>query len=458
MKNRIINYSLFIFLSVFFLIACQTNLQDVIEEKDEAMLKESLTVESAKKWLLENYGDVLTVNASNARVLGDKSDKDIKWNKGVEKQIKTAKGIVNIVIFPVKIKNQKDILEDASLWVINDKGTIYSKFLELYSADYRKMNKKNAKQQNYKQQFTGSLNIYDLKDGLEMGHYYENGKISGTVISFDGEKASLTTTKKNAKTNWCYPRIVCPDVNTQSISYISSTGVPTVTVGRCVYAWDCEQYFIYNGDPSFDDLYWDYFWYNVSMQSNNYVDIVSNITNPCISSRLNSLITNNDLSGKIASMMRDRFNVVAERPFITFQEGNFGANNIPAQSQRSGPGSYTVVLNADVLANASLEFISLVILHEAIHISLYEYNFPAGYQHDNILLNYVNDLANELRGYYPNLSQSDARALALSGLRGSDFNIAAAVASSLGVGMGEVDLIEQRYKHTGQTWSGTPCP
>lgn len=100
----------------------------------------------------------------------------------------------------------------------------------------------------------------------------------------------------------------------------------------------------------------------------------------------------------------------------------------------------------------------MVILHEGIHISLYENNFPSGFQHDNILLNYVNDLANELRNYYPNLSQSDARGLALSGLGKSDFNVASAVASSLGVGMGEVDLIEQRYKHTGQTWSGTPCP
>jgi hypothetical protein len=457
MKNRIINYSIWGILSFLFLLACQTGIQNELEEKVNTE-KTSLSVEDAKRWLSENYSDVLNINTSGARIAGDKLERDVKWNKGIEKQIKTSKGVVNVVIFPVKIKNQKDILEDASLWVMNENGTIYSKFLELYNADYRKMKKKDAKQQNYKQQFTGSLNIYDIKDGLEMGHYYENGKISGTVMSFDGEKASLTTTKKNAKTNWCYPKVNCPDVETQSIAYVSSTGVPTVTVGRCIYVWACEQYFIYNGDPSFDDLYWAYFWLNVEMASNNHVDIVSNITNPCLKSRLSSLIVNNNLSGKIASIMRDRFNVVGERPFITYVQGNFGSNNVPAQTQKTGPGSYNVVLNEDVLANASLEFISLVILHEAIHISLYESGFPGSFQHDNILLNYVNDLANELRGYYPNLSQSDARGLALSGLRGSDFNIAAAVASSLGVGMGEVDLIEQRYKHTGQTWSGTPCP
>ena len=181
----------------------------------------------------------------------------------MEKQIKTAKGTFNVVIFPVKIKNQKDILEDASLWVVNDKGTIYSKFLELYNSDYRKMDKKSAKQQNYMQHFTGSLNIYDIKDGLEMGHYYENGKISGTVMSFNGEKASFVTTKKNAKTNWCYPRAVCPDVDSQSVVFQGPDGVWTVAVGRCVYTASCETYFIYNGDFSFNDTYWDYFWDNV---------------------------------------------------------------------------------------------------------------------------------------------------------------------------------------------------
>ena len=425
-------------------------------KSEDNLTEQALSVESAKKWLSKNYGDVLSVNGPNARIAGDKSDREVKWNKGVEKQIKTAKGVFNVVIFPVKIKKQKDILEDASLWVINEKGAIYSKFIELYNADYRKMNKKDIKQPQYKQQFTGSLNIYDIKDGFEMGHYYENGKISGTVTSFDGEKASFVTQKKSAKTSWCRPFVVCPDVNS-SVVYVSSTGFLTVSVGRCATTWSCETYFIYDGDPSYDDAYWDYYWQNVQMATNNFVDIINRVSNPCIAAQLNNLISNRDISSTVASIMRDKFNVVGERPFITYEQGNFG-NNVTAQTQKVGPGSYTIYLNADVLSNASLEFITLVILHEAIHVSLYEHGFPAGYQHDNILLNYVDQIANDLRSFFPNLSQSDARGLALSGLRSTDFSVAAAVASSIGVGMGEVDAIEQRYKHTGSTWSGTPCP
>lgn len=269
MKNRIINYSILSILSLLFLWACQTDLQSELEESTN-INKESLSVESAKKWLTENYGDVLNVSGSSARISGDKSEREVKWNKGLEKQIKTAKGVFNVVIFPVKIKKQKNILEDASLWVIKENGVIYSKFLELYNADYHKMNKKETKQQNYKQQFTGSLNIYDIKNGFEIGHYYENGKISGMVTSFNGEKASFVNTKKGAKTNWCYPRVVCPDVN-GSVVYLSSTGFITVSVGRCVTSWACEQYFIYDGDPSYDDAYWDYFWQNVE-SNNNFVE------------------------------------------------------------------------------------------------------------------------------------------------------------------------------------------
>lgn len=326
MKNRIINCSLFIFLSVFLLFACQTDLQDVTE-KDNSIIRNTLSIEEAKIWFLKTYGDL-----SKARI-GKEGEKEIYWNRGIKKQIKTAKGVEEVVIFPVKIKSKSDLLENASLWVVNGKDGIYSKYLDFYNSDFQKMSKKNSKSK-YKSEFNGCLNIYDIKNGLETGHFYENGKIVGFVKSFNGEKSSFFNRPKSGKTNWCYPQTFCPDVNTQSITYLHPNGVLTVTVGRCATIWDCAQYFVYNGDPSFDDAYWEYFWSNVEMASNNFVDIISNVTNPCISSRLNDLITNNNLSGKIATMMRDRFNVRGERPFITYQQGNFGANNVAAQTQK----------------------------------------------------------------------------------------------------------------------------
>ena len=450
MKNRIIYYSLFIFLSIFLLFACQTDLQDVVE-KDNFAIEKAFTVEEAKTWFLKNYGDI-----SNARIAGN-DERDIDWKKGIKKQIKTAKGVEEVVIFPIKVKSKKDILEDASLWVINGKDGVYSKYLDFYNADHRKMDKKKSRG-DYKKDFSGCLNIYDIKNGLEMGHLYENGKITGYVTSFNGEKASFFNKKKGAKTNWCWPQTFCPDVNTQSFSYISSTGVLTISVGRCANVWTCETYFIYNGDPSFDDAYWDYYWWNIELLSNNFVDIISNVTHPCISSQLNNLITNKNLTSKIALVMRGVFNVVGETPFIRIDQGNYGINSIPAQTQRDFPGSYNIILNVDKLGNSSLEYITSVILHESVHISLYEAGFPSGSQHDNMLNNYISELTNALREIFPNLSQSDATLLALNGLSNTNYADAQRVATSKGVNYDDVTSTADKYRRIGEVKLGTPCP
>lgn len=452
MKNRIINYSLFIFLSVFLLFACQTDLQDVVE-KDEAIVKESLTVESAKKWLLENYGDVINVNASSARISGDKSERDVKWNKGVEKQIKTPNGVVNVVIFPVKIKNQKDILEDASLWVVNDKGNIYSKFLELYNADYRKMDKKNAKQQNYKQQFIGSLNVYDIKNGLEMGHYYENGKISGTIMSFDGEKASFVTTKKGAKTNWCRPFTVCPDVN-GSTTYLSSTGVITVTIGRCATAWSCPQYFIYDGDQSYDSAYWDYYWQFITEANRYNMRDINNsaLIDNCLKSLTNCLAGGN-VPNKLQDMIENKYIQNGGDFNLVFSENP----NLPVSGQFTGNSGNSVVnsnvqLNPNLLNSRAFEYGVAVVLHESLHgiMELNGINYGSEAQvHERMLFSYFEILVAALSDA-TGISRSDAGALTLNGFPSvfsSNPTFFAQKAQSVGLTTQQVSDVASEYKN-----------
>ena len=59
MKNRIIYYSLFIFLSIFLLFACQTDLQDVVE-KDNFAIEKAFTVEEAKRGFWKIMGILVT--------------------------------------------------------------------------------------------------------------------------------------------------------------------------------------------------------------------------------------------------------------------------------------------------------------------------------------------------------------------------------------------------------------
>lgn len=452
MKNRIINYSFFVIFSLSLLIACKTDIQSEIEN-EENLATQALTVGSAKKWLTENYGDVLSINGSNARISGDKSDREVKWNKGVEKQIKTAKGVFNVVIFPVKIKKQKDILEDASLWVINEKGIIYSKFLEFYNADYRKMNKKEAKQQQYKQKFTGSLNIYDIKDGFEMGHYYENGKISGIVTSFDGEKASFVTTKKNAKTSWCRPFVVCPDVN-GSVVFLSSTGIITVSIGRCATTWSCETYFIYDGDPSLDELYWEYFWQNVQASSRyNMGDIRNNLLiNDCLKS-LTDCLAGGNTHGKLQDMIANEyiqnggdFNLIfSENPNLPVPGlfvGNSGNSSVNSNVQ----------LNPNLLTGSAFEYGLAVVLHESLHGIMELKGLNSGTEaqaHERMLVLYFDILVDALSDA-TSISRSDAGALTLNGFASvfsSNPNLFAQKAQSVGLTNDQVSLTAYEYKN-----------
>lgn len=95
-----------------------------------------------------------------------------------------------------------------------------------------------------------------------------------------------------------------------------------------------------------------------------------------------------------------------------------------SQYSQSSP-SWRILLNTDFLSNASQEFIAAVFLHELVHIQLTKDGVPfvgqTG-QHLSFFNNdskYIEAIKNELKAQYM-VSENDAIALALSGLKGTD--------------------------------------
>lgn len=454
MKNRIINYSL---ISIFFLCLVFACTDDILEESNEDNSKvgkvKEFSIDDAHEWFLKTYG-----NPSQAK-LGDDTGRDINWKRGIKKRVTTTKEIIDVVIFPVKIKSKKDILEDASLWVINGTDGIFSKYLDFYNADFRKMDKKTSKNQ-YKNAFNGCLNISDVKSGLEIGHYYESGKIAGVITSFNGEKSSLIEKKKGAKTNWCFPRYVCPDVS-GSISYVSASGVATVTIGHCATIWSCEQYFIYNGDPSLDDIYWDYFWQNVA-NSNKYniSDINSlGLSNPCLLS-LTNCVAGANLKNSLQNMFDKTYvqnggdvNLVfTENPNMSVP-GRFMGNN----GQRTINSN--IQLNPALISGKAFEFGVSIVIHETVH-AIMEIK---GMNTNNPVLDHESefsmffDLMVDALVDGTGISRADAGALTLNGFASvlqSNPNLFNQKAQPLGLTVSQVSSTAYDYKNN---LKGSPC-
>ena len=298
-----------------------------------------------------------------------------------------------------------------------------------------------------------TTSVYDIKNGLEMGHYYENGKISGTVMSFDGEKASFVTTKKGAKTNWCRPFTVCPDVNGSAV-YLSSTGVITVTIGRCATAWSCPQYFIYDGDPSYDSAYWDYFWDNVQRANQyNLYDIVNTaIINNCLKT-LTDCLGGGNYRNKLQDMVAGQYIQNGGDINLIFTEnanmtdparfvGNSGSSSVNSNVQ----------LNPNLLANRAFEYGVAVVLHESLHGIMELKGLNSGTEaqaHERMLLLYFEILVEALSDG-THISRSDAGALTLNGfasVSSSNPTLFAQKAQSVGLTTQQISDVASEYKN-----------
>lgn len=102
------------------------------------------------------------------------------------------------------------------------------------------------------------------------------------------------------------------------------------------------------------------------------------------------------------------------------------------------------------LSNSSKEYVTATIIHEALHAYL-SYSQTIVNQHLDMARNYLNSMSTQLQSMYPNLSASDANALAWGGLQseaGSLYNSLSTVEKN------NISNINSAYK---SGTSGQPC-
>ena len=129
---------------------------------------------------------------------------------------------------------------------------------------------------------------------------------------------------------------------------------------------------------------------------------------------------NNDLSGKVASIINDVFNS-SDRVNLTFNEFT-DPNGKPAKSDpatlNNGVYNETIQLNLSLIKGSSKEFATIIMVHEILHAYM-NYNNQFRYlqlqQHQEMAEKYVADMKGFVQQLYP-INDPDAYAIILNGL------------------------------------------
>lgn len=154
-------------------------------------------------------------------------------------------------------------------------------------------------------------------------------------------------------------------------------------------------------------------------------DIKTNITDPCISSVMNDILSK-DKQNKVMSYINNEFGLnencnmnISDVLNLTNSKGEFVAGN--NRSIRTG-SSLTVNIFINSGDNSSREYFAATILHEMIHGYIASQNIPQN-GIEEVIANpqYVDWMSESLISLFPNLSTIDANALALGGLEGTSY-------------------------------------
>jgi hypothetical protein len=111
----------------------------------------------------------------------------------------------------------------------------------------------------------------------------------------------------------------------------------------------------------------------------------------------------------------------------------------------------SITLNQSGLQNASQEYVTATIMHEAFHAYL-TYTHTLLNQHLDMARNYFSTMSAQLKAIYPNLSQTDADALTWGGL---EVDALSTYSSLSQTEKNNIEITNKNYK-SGK--SGIPCP
>lgn len=155
------------------------------------------------------------------------------------------------------------------------------------------------------------------------------------------------------------------------------------------------------------------------------------VNNPCLKKMVDASIAKN-VNYSIKESMNSVFNqntdfniTFIDAPPQSFRaptvDGDTGIDNFSFKKNPDGTPSHEldfmsveIRLNTN-LSNASKEYITATIMHEALHAYLW-YSQTIVNQHLDMARNYITSMSSQLQAMYPNMSASDAKALAWGGL------------------------------------------
>lgn len=159
-----------------------------------------------------------------------------------------------------------------------------------------------------------------------------------------------------------------------------------------------------------------------------YVDeITTKITDPCISSVMDDILSNDKQSEMMTYIKRqfglnEKYNLnITDVENLKNSKGTFVAGL--ARPNRDN-GILTVYISINYGKNSSKEFYAATILHEMIHGYIESQNIAQnGKEKEEVIANskYVGWMSAALISLFPNLSLSDANALALGGLEETSY-------------------------------------
>ncbi|MDQ1090203.1 hypothetical protein [Siphonobacter sp. SORGH_AS_1065] len=287
----------------------------------------------------------------------------------------------------------------------------------------------------YRKDFTGEWYLRNSDGTAIEGYKYENGKIIAK-LSVGNNRGG----RANSGGCECKRRAVfsagCQLGNSVIViakEYISNCDEPIIPQWTFEPGMRCDNFQIIEG-PREDVVCWsepetptdpnnggggdindpsqpNWKWYE---QPGAFIfDIINNLNNECFKSVLGDML-NASFKSEVQIILRN-FKEAGTRE-ITFAEGiledGTDADEIPTNATSS-----QITLNSSDLAYASEEYIAATIYHEVLHSYLRDTGILRDTHHNLMANNFVIPMADALRGLFPNLSQSDAEALAWGGLQ-----------------------------------------
>lgn len=191
-------------------------------------------------------------------------------------------------------------------------------------------------------------------------------------------------------------------------------------------------------------------------------DVQNEIETPCLHNQVES-IRNSDVQSTIQEIFNDVFDNTSGNNMYRFTESYNPPYPARTYLESANPLQLRTDLNRTLLLNASLEYTTIVIYHEIVHAILYNQGQQGSLHHSEILHNYIDELATSAISLFPNLSLTDARAIAMFGLgdiANSNPSVNNQVASQFGLSTNQISEIGTSYRRDntqGNVKKGTPC-